>query len=248
MLDGIDKLPLYFVSLFHGIITAYLVYLFTDLEISDTYFIVFVIFCCIVNIITVRLVICLFIAVFSRDTRENKIQSIRRYIAFDPDSVLTKPNVLYLLLCVLAGIASAFWISHAYQHDWAFNMARAVGWSKQSSRGILDEYFSIQCNGVRTKKVGSDCKIDEYMEIWWKGLSAVSVGYISQKPEGYRGKQYVQLSDACELVLYNGELRYPTGKVAYQPGTTAFIDVNDPNILAVQIVPSPNPCESANAR
>lgn len=82
------------------------------------------------------------------------------------------------------------------------------------------------------------------MEVWWKGAATVSVGYISQKPEGYRGRQYVQLSDACELTLFNGELRYPRQKMGYEDAT-AFIDVNDPTVLAVQIVPPPNPCEVA---
>jgi hypothetical protein len=60
----------------------------------------------------------------------------------------------------------------------------------------------------------------------------------------YRGRQYVQLSDACELTLFNGELRYPSQKMEYKDAT-AFIDVNDPTVLAVQIVPPPNPCEVA---
>jgi hypothetical protein len=239
MFEGIEKLPLYFLSVFHGIVTAYLVYAFTDIEISDTYFVIFVIFCCIVNIITVRLVAYLCVFLFSTKRGDEKTQELQKMITFDPDTILAKPTVGYFFICVAAGVFSAFWLSVAYQHDWAFNIAKAWNWPKRSSRGILEEYFAVQCNG---RANDPNCKIEEYMEVWWKGAATVSVGYISQKPEGYRGRQYVQLSDACELTLVNGEFRYPSQKLDYRDAT-AFIDVNDPNVLAVQIVPPPNPCE-----
>jgi hypothetical protein len=245
MFEGIEKLPLYFLSLFHGIVTVYLVYAFTDIEISETYFIVFVIFCCIINIITVRLVMYVCTLIFSTKRGEEKTQALQKIATLDAGVVLAKPTAGYFVLYMVAGVLSAYWLSSAYQYDWAFNIANAWNWPKKSSRGILEEYFAVQCNAMRAKDPKSDCKTEEYMEVWWKDTGTVSVGYISQKPEGYRGRQYVQLSDACELTLNNGELRYPSGKVEYEQGTTAFVDVNDASVLAVQIVPPPNPCEVA---
>ena len=197
-----------------------------------------------VNIITVRMALYFLVWLSSSKKGKERAQELRAIITVDPDTILARPTFLYFCLCLAAGIFSALWMSTAYQHDWAFNIAKVAGLSKRTSRGILEEYFTVQCNG---RANDPNCKIEEYMEIWWKGTATVSVGYISQKPEGYRGKQYVQLSDACELTLFNGELRYPSQKLQYQDAT-AFIDVNDPNVLAVQIVPPPNPCEVAHSQ
>ena len=245
MFEGVDKLPLYFISVFHGIVTAYLVYMFTDIEISDTYFIIFVIFCCVINIVTVRIILYLGVLIFSTERGQEKERTLKRIMNFDPEALLARPTFPYFILCLVAAIFSAYWLSNAYLNDWVFNIAKLWDLPKKSSRGILEDYFAVQCNAVRARDPKAPCKIDEYMEVWWKGTGAISVGYISQKPEGYRGKQLVQLSDACQLTLYNGELRYPIGKVKYQPGVTAFVDVNDSNVSAVQIVPPPNPCEVA---
>ena len=245
MFEGIDKLPIYFISVFHGIVTAYLVYIFTDVEISDTYFIVFVIFCCVINILIARLFLYLWVLLFSTQRGDEKVKTLTNIISFNPDTVLAPPTFSYFILCLVAAVFSAILLSSAFQYDWAFKVAQAWNWPKKSSRGILEEYFASQCNARRENDPKADCKIHEYMKIWWKGTNTVSAGYISQKPEGYRGKQLVQLSDACQLTLYNGELRYPVGKLEYQRGTTAFVDVNDPGVLAVEIVPKQNPCEAA---
>ncbi len=73
MFEGIEKVPAYLLSVFHGIVTAYLVYSFTDIEISDTYFVIFVIFCCVVNIVTVRLVLFSYMVLFSRAQGEERM-------------------------------------------------------------------------------------------------------------------------------------------------------------------------------
>jgi hypothetical protein len=72
MFEGIEKVPAYFLSVFHGIVTAYLVYAFTDIEISDTYFVIFVIFCCVINIVTVRMALYFLVWLSSSKKREGK--------------------------------------------------------------------------------------------------------------------------------------------------------------------------------
>ena len=177
MFEGIEKVPAYLLSVFHGIVTAYLVYAFTDIEISvDPYFVIFVIFCCVVNIVTVRLVLFSYMVLFSRAQGEERTRQLRNIITVDhdtilarvdPDTILARPTFLYFCLCLAAGIFSALWLSTAYQHDWAFNIAKVAGLSKRTSRGILDEYFTVQCNGASDP----NCKIEEYMEVWWKGTA-----------------------------------------------------------------------------
>jgi hypothetical protein len=143
MFEGIEKVPAYFLSVFHGIVTAYLVYAFTDIEISDTYFVIFVIFCCVVNIITVRLGLYGLMFLSSSARGEERTQQLRTIITVDPDTILARPTFIYFLLCLAAGIFSALWLSVAYQHDWAFNIAKVAGLSKRTSRGILEEYFTV---------------------------------------------------------------------------------------------------------
>src|ERR1700722_4571875 len=135
MFEGIEKLPAYFLSVFHGIVTAYLVYSFTDIEISDTYFVIFVIFCCVVNIITVRMALYFLVWLSSSKKGKERAQELRAIITVDPDTILARPTFLYFCLCLAAGIFSALWMSTAYQHDWAFNIAKVAGLSKRTSRG-----------------------------------------------------------------------------------------------------------------
>ena len=64
MLENIDKLPLYFLALFHGFITAYIVYVLTDLDFSEAYFVLFVIFCSFINVLLVKLIYAASLCVF----------------------------------------------------------------------------------------------------------------------------------------------------------------------------------------
>jgi hypothetical protein len=270
MFEGIEKLPVYFISLFHGLVTAYFVYLYTDIDISDTYFVLFVLFCSVVNIVIVRIFLFFFWYIPQRihlglklsyvatadPRRAGLLQRLdnlkgfyRRLKTFDPNDVLAQPTTaLYFSLCLGASIVSGYGLATAYQDEWALALRSHFEWPKTSDRSMLERFFKVQCNNkVLSKQARQNCQIEEYMEVWWKGSGAVSVGYISRGPTGYRGKQIVQLSDACELTMTNGELRYPAGKIAYQPGSTAFVDVSSPEVLFVQIVPAPNPCETASA-
>lgn len=265
MLSDIEKIPRYFFSMLHGLVTAYLVYLFTDIDISESYFILFLIFCCCINIITVRLfLIVIFslqyfylliarsacssddpkIAVFSSKIAAKK-SNIASATHINPEEILTQTQGLYLVLCFIAALCSAYWLANAYQFDWAFRLAAPLHWIKPSSRGALDEFLFKECNS-RANEADSKCSaITEYMEVWWKTSSTVSAGFISQRPIAYRGKAFVQLSDACQLTVYNGTVSYPEGNLKYAHGVTSYIDLNDPGIMLVQIVHGKNPCEIA---
>jgi hypothetical protein len=268
MFEGIEKLPLYFLSLFHGIVTAYFVYLYTDIDISDTYFVLFVIFCCVINIIIVRTFLFFLYSlpyihfkinqssIAITDPRRADLderigqarRSLGRILTLDPNDILARPTFLYFIICLGASIVSGYGLAKAYQDEWALALRSHFDWPKTSDRSNLERFFKVQCNNRdRSKQQREDCKIPEYMEVWWKESGLVSAGYISQNPAGYRGKQFVQLSDACELTLTNGELRYPAGKLEYKHGSTAFVDVSSPEVLLVQIVPAPNPCEVATS-
>src|ERR1700722_19347584 len=166
MFENIDKLPLYFISLFHGFITAYIVYVLTDLDFSEAYFVLFVIFCSFVNVLLVRLLYAGWLSVYllgqhfmalcaagraaqsaGTDDIANTRAKLSKALSLAPDDLLAWPGPLYFVLCVAVGIVSGYGLATAYQKDWILQaFSFATGWPKDRGRNPMEQFFWEYCN------------------------------------------------------------------------------------------------------
>jgi hypothetical protein len=270
MLENIDKLLLYFLALFHGFITAYIVFVLTDLDFSEAYFVLFVIFCSLINVLLVRLLyaswLC-FSLLWQQITPSctvgptqtaNTRAKLSKALSLAPDDLLVWPGPLYFVFCVAVGIVSGYGLARAYQKDWILQAFSSVtGWPKDRGRNPMEQFFWEYCNRapntcsrvVLTEEEAKgaadrsdpDSKVNyEYMRIWWKDTKLVTAGFLAELP-AKKDKPVVKLFAACEIVIKQ-DFSGESVYGTYTPNITQFVDLSNPNILVIEIVHK-NPCK-----
>ena len=262
-MENIERLTLYIFPLFHGILSAYLVSLLTDLQISEAYFILLVIVCACLNLIVARIILFAIYAIklgwqkflLRKARRANEDPSplqariddtwavLYRIRQFAPDDLLARPGLRYFGICVVAGIFTGYFLSVAYADDWVLGFfSDHLHWQKRTDRNPLEQFFWTACS--RSKSCKNDSK--QYMRVWWKDGGVVVAGKLQDIPTG-KDRYIVGLSGSCEIVvntsLKSVEILTQTQPSAQDNGISVFVDLANPNIVFTEVLTNSNPCE-----
>ena len=256
MPEDLDKLIVYVLSLLHGIVSAYLFYLLTGLEISEAYFIIFVIFCACLNILLMRIfrIATIVLAVAYLKCREASLGGSEKLalsarilqahgdgkavLSFFSESLLAPPTALYFIGYTTIAFLSAYWLAVGYQNDWVLrSYAQVTDWPKDRDRDPLRQFILGSCSGD-PRRVCGDSEF-EYLKIWWNDKPFITAGFISSSPTKSQ-RQVVQLSNTCNIFVgEEGEIKV---KKATGEAMTSFIDLDNDKILFIEVDRGRDPC------
>jgi hypothetical protein len=256
---NLDRFVVYGFSIFHGIVTAYFVFLLTGADIGEAYFLILVLFCCFLNMVVMRAITIVLIVIsgaflrlkrkFSSDKTGAKASALvhssnnnlRAALAFAPQDLLKPPSAVYFVGCLLVSFLSAYALASGYQYDWILkSYARLVYWPKDQDRNPLEQFLVGSCSSDPTRVCSE--KEFEYMRIWWSNTEIITAGFISSSPSR-RQDQVVQLSNTCQLVLDKSD-KTEIHKLNKGAALTSFVDLSNPNILFIEVDRGIDPCAS----